>query len=91
MWFKNRGRKPCGACPRRRPLDNSLESAFEDEQYKIINNPHRKSFELGLFNGNVIKVIRNNCNQRNIYIGVADSRYIISKDIVRHIKVEMVS
>jgi len=46
MWFKNRGRKPCGACPRRRPLDNSLESAFEDEQYKIINNPHRNHLSL---------------------------------------------
>ncbi|HPK40470.1 MAG TPA: FeoA family protein [Candidatus Cloacimonadota bacterium] len=90
MWFKNRARKGCGVCPRRRSHDNSLESAFEEEKYKIVSNPHRKSFELGLFNGNIIEVIRNSCNQRNIIIGVNDSRYIISKDIARHIKVQLV-
>jgi len=90
MWFKNRNRSTCKACPMKKNHDSSLESALEDKQYKIISNPHQKSFELGLFNGNIITVIRNHCFQRNMIIAVSDSRYIISKDIARHIKVEKV-
>jgi Fe2+ transport system protein FeoA len=68
----------------------SLEDAQEDMEYIILKNIHRKSFELGLYNGNTIKIIRNNHYQRNLIIAVGESRYIISKDIARHILIKEV-
>lgn len=66
----------------------SLDQAEEEKSYKILSNLHRKSFELGLYNGNQITVVRNNAYQRNLIIAVGESRYIISKGIARHILVE---
>jgi len=69
---------------------SSLDKAQEDMEYLIIKNIHRKSFELGLYNGNTVKIIRNNQYQRNLIIAVGESRYIISKDIARHIQINAV-
>ncbi len=71
-------------------IDNilSLDLAELNQDYMITFNPHRKSFELGLYIGNTVRVIRNNYFQRNIIIAVAESRYMISKDIAKRIKVK---
>lgn len=68
----------------------SLDLAEIDQDYMITFNPHRKSFELGLHIGSIVRVIRNNDFQRNIIIAVAESRYMISKDIAKRIKIKII-
>lgn len=91
MFFNWGRRKRCQNrhCENRQcPNQIFLDHADVELEYEILCNPHRKSFELGLFNGNKIKVIRNNDFQNNIIVAVGESRYIISREIARNISVK---
>ncbi len=69
----------------------NLNSALEDCEYIINCNHHRKSFELGLFRGNRVRIISNSYFQKNMIVGVGDSRYIISRDVAKTITVQEVN
>ena len=94
MFFLRRFRKKCrrkgcqsGLCER----CISLEQGNEEKEYQIVCNPHRKSSELGLFNGNTIRVVRNHDFQNNIIVAVGESRYILSKDIAKSISIQEIA
>ncbi len=93
MFFRNRKRNSClNKCHLNHVNNNmSLENAEIETKYEIVCNSHRKSFELGLFNGNQITVIRNNDFQNNIIVAVGDSRYILSKEIAKNIFIKEIA
>jgi Fe2+ transport system protein FeoA len=79
--FKGKG---CKNHPRynRRHHNNrflNLCEAKVGEKYVVMNNPDHKIMEMGVFNGCVITVHKNNASDSNIIVAVGESRFIIPK------------
>ena len=53
----------------------------------VISNSDRKTLEMGLFSGAVVKVIKNRPNDANMVVAAGESRYIISKEAAIKIQV----
>jgi len=62
-----------------------LSDALINNNYKIVDNPNQKYFELGLYNGSEVYIFKT--NDRNLVIAVGASRYIIPKKVAKHIMV----
>ncbi|MDY6915435.1 MAG: FeoA family protein [Candidatus Cloacimonadota bacterium] len=80
---RGKGRKRCrNSHPRHRFRDNRFLNLCEAEvgkKYVVMNNPDHKIMEMGVFNGCVITVHKNNQGDNNIIVGVGESRFIIPK------------
>jgi len=96
MFGRGRGlfRKKCGGncrpkqrC-RRRGYRFPLSEAEVGRRYSIILNPDKKTIEMGIFNGSIITVHKNEFSDQNIVVGVGNSRYIIPKTIAEKIIVQ---
>jgi len=74
-------------CIHQREHAISLDQTKVDTEYSIVCNPYLKYFEMGLSHGSPILVIKNTSSDRNLIIGVGDSRYIISRNIAKRIMV----
>jgi len=53
----------------------------------IVSNKDRKTLEMGLFTGALVKVIKNRPNDANMVVAAGESRYIISKEAASQIQV----
>ena len=62
-----------------------LSDAVIDRNYRIVDNPNQKYFELGLYNGGEIFVLKK--NDRNLVVAVGASRYIIPRKVANTIVV----
>ena len=67
--------------------DISLDKALEHKKYVIMSNPDRKTVEMGVFNGGIITVHKNDGTDPNLVVAVGESRYIISRDVAKRIVV----
>ena len=66
----------------------SLSAAEVGERHCIVLNPDKKTVEMGIFNGSVITVHKNESTDQNIVVGVGNSRYIIPKTIAEQIIIQ---
>ncbi|HCX73218.1 MAG TPA: hypothetical protein DHM37_05825 [Candidatus Cloacimonas sp.] len=57
----------------------NLCEAEVGRKYVVVDNPDHKIMEMGVFNGCVITVHKNNPSDSNIIIAVGESRFIIPK------------
>jgi Fe2+ transport system protein FeoA len=53
----------------------------------VISNSDRKTLEMGLFTGALVKVIKNRPGDANMVVAAGESRYIISKEAAAKIQV----
>ncbi len=53
----------------------------------VISNKDRKTLEMGLFTGALVKVIKNRSGDANMVVAAGESRYIISKEAAAQISV----
>ncbi len=53
----------------------------------VISNSDRKTLEMGLFTGALVKVMKNRPNDANMVVAAGESRYIISKEAAQKIQV----
>lgn len=53
----------------------------------IISNRDRKTLEMGLCSGAVVRVVENRPGDANLVIAAGDGRYILSRETARHIRV----
>ena len=49
---------------------------------------HKKTLEMGIYNGSIITVYKNESTDQNIVVGVGNSRYIIPKTIAEEIIIQ---
>ena len=63
----------------------SLSMAEIDTEYKIVKNPNQKYFELGLYVGSEVRVLKK--NDRNLVLAVGAARYIIPLTVAKMIEV----
>jgi len=85
---KHRGkscRKHRGRC---RGSRFPLSDAEIGSRHSIILNPDKKTIEMGIFNGSIITVHKNEATDQNIVVGVGNSRYIIPKSIAEKIIIQ---
>jgi Fe2+ transport system protein FeoA len=90
FWGKGRGkncnkhRRRCRHTGQKFPLSN----AETGSRHFIVLNPDKKTLEMGIYNGCVITIHKNEPADKNIVVGVGDSRYIIPRTTAEHILVE---
>ena len=65
-----------------------LSSAAIGSKHCVVMNPDKKTVEMGIFNGSVITVHKNEQSDQNIVVGVGNSRYIIPKEIAETIIIQ---
>jgi len=53
----------------------------------VISNSDRKTLEMGLFSGALVRVIKNRPNDANMIVAAGESRYIIAKEAAQKIQV----
>ena len=53
----------------------------------VVSNKDRKTLEMGLFTGALVKVIKNREKDANMVVAAGESRYIISKEAAAKIQV----
>ena len=53
----------------------------------VVSNSDRKTLEMGLFTGALVKVIKNREKDANMVVAAGESRYIISKEAAVKIQV----
>jgi len=53
----------------------------------VVSNSDRKTLEMGLFTGALVKVIKNREKDANLVVAAGESRYIISKEAAGKIQV----
>ena len=53
----------------------------------VVSNSDRKTLEMGLFTGAVVKVMKNQSRAANMVVAAGESRYIISKEEAMKISV----
>jgi len=80
-----------GKCIEQKSISMPLATTEIDQDYLIVCNPFPKYFEMGLSHGSNIHIIKNNTSDRNLIIGVGESRYIISRNIAKQILVRKVA
>lgn len=66
----------------------SLDQVPANHHVMIMSNRDKKTIEMGLHQGALLKIIKNDTKNPNMIIQVKDSRYILSKDIAYHIRVK---
>jgi len=64
-----------------------LADAVVDKDYNILCNTNQKYYELGMYHGSTVRIIKNNKSNRNLIVAVGSSRYIISRNIAKNIAV----
>ncbi len=82
--YSNKGCRSRG-CNFNQVMD--LSSGLENLQYIVIHNTNRKTLEMGIVPGEIIFIHKNQNNDKNLIIGVGESRIIISRVIAESIKV----
>jgi Fe2+ transport system protein FeoA len=65
-----------------------LSTAEVGSKHFVIMNPDIKTIEMGIFNGSIITVQKNEESDQNIVVGVGNSRYIIPKTIAEEIIIQ---
>jgi len=65
-----------------------IKEVREGEKCLIQYNKDKKTIEMGLYSGNVVKVMKNEDSDHNIIICVGESRYIIPKETAEKIEVK---
>ena len=73
------GKKICCAHP--------LSDFAQGADVVVVSNKDRKTLEMGLFSGALVKVIKNRAKDANMVIAAGESRYIISKEAAVKIQV----
>ncbi len=86
-FFKRKGN--CGGAHKHRCHCRGqkfpLSTAEVGSRHCVIMNPDKKTIEMGIFNGSIITVHKNELSDQNIVVGVGNSRYIIPKTIAEEI------
>jgi len=95
QWFINRsnpvrhgglrGHGPGGGTGRccARPLSDFAQ----DAEVTVIMNPDRKTLEMGLCTGAVVRIVENRPGDANMVIAAGEGRYILAKDTAAKIRV----
>ena len=81
-WWEETPDACCGRRRRRRgrgPAFRRLSICRTGDRCIVRSNPDRRSLEMGLFRGALVKVLRNRLEDTNMLIGVGDSRFVVSK------------
>jgi Fe2+ transport system protein FeoA len=81
-WWEETPEACCGRRRRRRGWGapcRRLTVCGAEERCIVRSNPDRRSLEMGLFRGALVKVLRNRPEDTNMLIGVGDSRFVLSK------------
>eukprot|EP01156_Anaeramoeba_ignava_P011170 Anaeramoba_ignava/a482220_6.p1 GENE.a482220_6~~a482220_6.p1 ORF type:complete len:100 (-),score=0.98 a482220_6:309-608(-) len=91
-WLRNhRHCKNHGKCRRHIHRDHTcLTEGQESNEYIILCNNNRKTIEMGMYNGAVIKVLKNHPSENSIVVGVNDSRFILSKLLAESIMIKSI-
>ncbi len=64
-----------------------LDECAEDERVCIHRNPDRQTMEMGLHNGGLVIMLKNDPSDNNIVVGIGNSRFILSRRVARLIEV----
>jgi Fe2+ transport system protein FeoA len=87
-FFKQRQQQRCGrrigqglCCAH--PLSDFAQGA----EIVVVSNSDRKTLEMGLFSGALVRVMKNRPNDANMVVAAGESRYIISKEAAAKIQV----
>ncbi len=64
-----------------------LDECSENERVCIHRNPDRQTMEMGLHNGGLVIMLKNDPSDNNIVVGIGNSRFILSRRIARLIEV----
>ena len=64
-----------------------LEDCPEGTEWTILANPDRKTVEMGLCRGAVVRVLKNSSRDANMVVGVQDSRYVIARAAAAEVRV----
>ena len=93
-WGKGRHRKSHNCTGEKRCIhgkgfghchNTTLNNAVVNKKYVILSNPDRKTVEMGVFNGGIITVQKNDSTDPNLVIAVGESRYIMSRAVAERI------
>jgi len=63
----------------------TLNEALEGIPCIVVENPDKKTVEMGIYVGNTVVVQKNDRNEPNIVVAVGESRYIIPRDLAKRI------
>lgn len=66
----------------------NLNEGELETNYYVVCNPDRKTMEMGIYNGSVITVQKNEQTDPNIVVGVGESRYIIPRILAKTILIK---
>jgi len=66
----------------------SLSEIEKGKRVRIMLNPDKQTVGMGLFSGQILKVIKNEKNDTKLIIGVIDSRFIVPREIAKEIIVK---
>lgn len=53
----------------------------------IVSNRDRKTLEMGLCTGAIVRVVENRPGDANLVIAAGEGRYILSREAARHVRV----
>jgi len=67
--------------------EHPLSDFAQGADVVIISNKDRKTLEMGLFAGALVKVIKNGSGDANMVVAAGESRYIIAKEAAEKIQV----
>lgn len=82
--FRRRGCRQCG-----RPCER-LDEAAAGDRALVMQNPDRKTRELGIFRGCIIDILKNEPADSALVIAVSDSRYVIAKHTAQKICIKII-
>jgi Fe2+ transport system protein FeoA len=66
---------------------HSLPDFIQGVEVTVISNSDRKTLEMGLHTGVMIRVVENRTGDANMVVAAGDARYILSKESAAKIKV----
>ncbi len=87
MGGKGHGGKHCHCHRKNGFAHRPLDECAENERVCIHRNPDRQTMEMGLHNGGLVIMLKNDPSDNNIVVGIGNSRFILSKRVAKLIEV----
>ncbi|OQX70642.1 MAG: hypothetical protein B6D62_04000 [Candidatus Cloacimonas sp. 4484_275] len=92
-WRRGQGKGRMRRRRLRRSLGNenrvfTLNEALEGVPCIVMENPDKKTVEMGIYVGNTVIVQKNDRNEPNIVVAVGESRYIIPRNLAKRILIK---
>ncbi len=67
---------------------DGLSNIREDKRCIILNNPDKQLVELGMFEGSVVRMVKNDEHDENIVVASGESRFIVPRATANEIIVK---